>query len=107
MLAALRRSTDLPPADRHRDGGTGRPRRCRATRDTISARLGDHGLIRRYGYDDGLGDPDRGEELLGRVLATSNDFGLLAEEADAATDEPLGNFPQGLTHLGDRRRHPP
>jgi GH15 family glucan-1,4-alpha-glucosidase len=45
------------------------------------------------------GDPDRGEELLERVLATGNDLGLLAEEADPATGAPLGNFPQGLTHL--------
>lgn len=45
-------------------------------------------------------NPDRGEELLNRVLETGNDLGLLAEEAGPKTNEPLGNFPQGLTHLG-------
>lgn len=95
--------------------------RCRATRQALTDRLSDHGLIHRYRQDDGLGGPDgafllctlwladthtqdndldRGEELLERVLRTGNDLGLLAEEADPRTGEPLGNFPQGLTHLG-------
>ena len=94
--------------------------RCRSTRRVVTDRLGDNGLLHRYCHDDGLGgrdaafllctlwladthtvdgDPDRGEELLERVLATGNDLGLLAEEADPATGAPLGNFPQGLTHL--------
>ncbi|MGH7764307.1 MAG: glycoside hydrolase family 15 protein [Candidatus Dormibacteraceae bacterium] len=34
-----------------------------------------------------------------RVLATSNDLGLFAEEYDSRADEMLGNFPQALTHL--------
>lgn len=95
--------------------------RCRATRRAITARLDDNGLLRRYHYDDGVtepegafllctlwladnhtldGDPDRGAERVERVLATANDLGLLAEQADPTTGEPLGNFPQGLTHLG-------
>lgn len=95
--------------------------RCRSTRAVVTERLGDRGLLRRYVHDDGLagtegaflicslwladnhtldGDPDTGAGVLERVLATSNDLGLLAEEADPATDSPLGNFPQGLTHLG-------
>lgn len=95
--------------------------RCRATAAAVATHLDDGGLLRRYRYDDGIegtdnpfllctlwladnhtlaGEPDRGRELLERVLATCNDLGLLGEEADPVTNEPLGNFPQGLTHLG-------
>jgi GH15 family glucan-1,4-alpha-glucosidase len=102
----------LLPADDHR---------CRATRYAVIEQLADGGLIRRYRYDDGLTDldnpfllctlwladnhslddePDHAEDLLERVLATGNDLGLLAEEADPDSHEPVGNFPQGLTHLG-------
>jgi alpha,alpha-trehalase len=96
--------------------------RFRATRETISRRLSDNGFIHRYRYEDGITDPEqgafllctlwladaytldgeatRGEELLDRVLGTANDLGLLAEEVDPVSGQPLGNFPQGLTHLG-------
>lgn len=95
--------------------------RVRQTRESISRHLGEAGLLYRYRQNDGIegsegaflictlwladnytldDNPDRGEELLNRVLDTSNDLGLLAEEADPTTNEPLGNFPQGLTHLG-------
>ena len=95
--------------------------RCRSTRAVVVDRLSDHGLLRRYDLDDGLPgtegafllcslwladnhtfdrDPDTGAAMLERVLRTGNDLGLLAEQADPRTDQPLGNFPQGLTHLG-------
>ena len=34
-----------------------------------------------------------------RLLALSNDLGLLAEEYDARERCMLGNFPQALTHM--------
>lgn len=95
--------------------------RCRTTRQAVTDQLIEGGLLHRYHYDDGLGqtdnpfllctlwladnhsldgDPDHAEQLMGRVLATSNDLGLLAEEADPDSNDPVGNFPQGLTHLG-------
>ena len=95
--------------------------RCRSTRAVVTERLSDRGLLRRYDAHDGLtgtegafllcslwladnhtfdGDPDTGATVLERVLRTGNDLGLLGEQADPATDRPLGNFPQGLTHLG-------
>ena len=38
-------------------------------------------------------------EVFERAAACGNDLGLFAEQYDTETDEMLGNFPQGLTHL--------
>jgi GH15 family glucan-1,4-alpha-glucosidase len=38
-------------------------------------------------------------ELFERVLQGANDLGLFSEEVAAGTEEMLGNFPQGLSHL--------
>jgi GH15 family glucan-1,4-alpha-glucosidase len=51
---------------------------------------------------DGLvltGRREEGEALFERLLALSNDLGLLAEEYDARERHMLGNFPQALTHM--------
>lgn len=42
---------------------------------------------------------EQARALFERLLALSNDVGLLAEEYDPATRRLLGNFPQGFSHL--------
>jgi len=46
-----------------------------------------------------IGRREEGEALFDRLLALSNDLGLLAEEYDARGRHMLGNFPQALTHM--------
>ncbi len=45
------------------------------------------------------GRRDEGKALFERLLALSNDVGLLAEEYDPQQHCMLGNFPQALTHM--------
>jgi GH15 family glucan-1,4-alpha-glucosidase len=97
--------------------------RVRGTVEAIERRLVVDGLVLRYstatGVDalppgegaflacsfwlaDGLvltGRRDEGEALFERLLALSNDVGLLAEEYDTRGRHMLGNFPQALTHM--------
>jgi GH15 family glucan-1,4-alpha-glucosidase len=91
------------------------------TVDAIREDLSQDGLIRRYDTEnDGLegkegvflpcsfwlaeclarqGRIDEAHAVFQRVLATGNDLGLFSEEYDTSSEEMLGNFPQGLTHL--------
>ena len=45
------------------------------------------------------GRREEGKALFERLLALSNDVGLLAEEYDTRERRMLGNFPQALTHM--------
>ncbi|HXE51761.1 MAG TPA: glycoside hydrolase family 15 protein [Tepidisphaeraceae bacterium] len=46
------------------------------------------------------GKKSEAEELFERVLAISNDVGLLSEEYDPARRRMVGNFPQAFSHVG-------
>ena len=96
--------------------------RMRATIDAIADRLTDErGLVYRYRAQDGLegdegsfllctfwlaqaqalaGELERARITFERAIAYANDVGLLSEEVDSASGEPLGNFPQAFSHIG-------
>jgi GH15 family glucan-1,4-alpha-glucosidase len=95
--------------------------RMRATSRRIREQLGVHSLLYRYREHDGLpaGEGAFGicgfwevenQVLQGRraeavrqfedLLTYGNDLRLFAEEVDPHTRAALGNFPQGLTHVG-------
>jgi GH15 family glucan-1,4-alpha-glucosidase len=46
------------------------------------------------------GQRERAEERFAATAASANDLGLLAEEVSLDGSEPLGNFPQALSHVG-------
>jgi GH15 family glucan-1,4-alpha-glucosidase len=43
---------------------------------------------------------DEAKKLFEKLIAVSNDLGLLAEEYDPSAKRLLGNFPQAFTHVG-------
>jgi GH15 family glucan-1,4-alpha-glucosidase len=103
----------LPPSDS----------RVRGTAAAIQQRLMRDGFVLRYdpaAGEDGLagsegaflacsfwladnlvllGRYDDAAEIFERVLATSNDLGLLSEEYDPRLKRQVGNFPQAFSHI--------
>jgi GH15 family glucan-1,4-alpha-glucosidase len=99
----------------------GKPR-MQSTIAKIESRLVKNGLVYRYdAAEDGIGETegaflacgfwlvenyvllgriDDAETLFQRLCACANDLGLLSEEADPASGQLLGNFPQGFSHVG-------
>jgi len=86
-----------------------------ATIETIERELAGDGLVHRWAGDDNgflictywlveclarAGEVERADALFERTTSYANDLGLLAEEADAATGEQWGNFPQAFSHVG-------
>jgi GH15 family glucan-1,4-alpha-glucosidase len=101
----------------------GKDERVAGTIDAISRELGRDGFVSRYSTaetDDGLagdegqflacsfwlvsalavtGRVDEARALFERLIALSNDLGLLAEEYDVKRQRQVGNFPQAFSHL--------
>ncbi len=90
------------------------------TVQAICRELDHDGLLLRYKTEDGLRGPEgaflpctfwlvaclaqQGKHAQAwryyrRALACGNDLGLFSEEFDTASQQMLGNFPQGLTHV--------
>ncbi len=95
--------------------------RTASTVDAIQHELAEGLYVRRYLRNDGLhgeegafltcsfwlvealaqvGRADEARALMDALVGRVNDVGLLSEEIDPTSDEFLGNFPQGLSHIG-------
>jgi alpha,alpha-trehalase len=101
----------------------GTDERMRNTVEAIAAELTEDGFVLRYRTeetDDGLsghegtflicsfwlvsalatvGELDRAQELMERLLRVASPLGLYAEEYDVSSGRHLGNFPQAFSHL--------
>jgi GH15 family glucan-1,4-alpha-glucosidase len=96
--------------------------RMKATIERVEELLTKNALVYRYlNTDDGLpgkegtflictfwliqnlsalGELEKAQFYLDRMISLANDVGLYSEEIDAQSLELLGNFPQGFTHVG-------
>jgi len=91
--------------------------RVLSTLDAVEAELSRGGLVQRWtgSGEEGAfvicsywlaaaramaGQVDRARGIFDAVTSHANDLGLLAEEIDVETGAQLGNFPQGLSHIG-------
>jgi GH15 family glucan-1,4-alpha-glucosidase len=103
----------LPPSDP----------RVAGTVDAVQRELMTDGFVRRYESQAGvdglpagegaflpcsfwladnlglLGRTDEARAMFERLVALTNDVGLISEEYDPASDRMLGNFPQAFTHV--------
>jgi GH15 family glucan-1,4-alpha-glucosidase len=101
----------------------GSDERLRKSVEAIASDLTEHGFVLRYRTeetDDGMsgkegtflicsfwlvsalaliGEQQRAQDLMERLLRESSPLGLFAEEFDADTGRHLGNFPQAFSHL--------
>ena len=88
-----------------------------STIDVIERELGKDGLVQRWtgAGDEGAflicsywlaeahalaGRLDRARQVFDRATSCANDLGLLAEEVNRRDGRLIGNFPQGLSHIG-------
>jgi len=90
--------------------------RMRTTIEALERELAESGLLRRWtGATDGAfvicsfwladclaraGEVDRARAVFDTTCHHANDLGLFSEEIDPDSGELLGNFPQGLSHVG-------
>ncbi len=89
--------------------------RMLATIEAVERELGTNGLVRRWPADPSgflictywlveclalAGEDERAEQWFASATAHANDLGLLSEEADPASGELLGNYPQAFSHVG-------